>query len=56
MGGDNADLPVEVGVKATLDILLRSTRDDNGKFYNIYVPGYENAEGAHRYDGKEIPW
>ncbi|KAJ9610488.1 hypothetical protein H2200_005265 [Cladophialophora chaetospira] len=56
MSGDSADLSVEVGAKATLEILFRSTKESNGKFYNIHVPGYENVEGPNRYDGKEVPW
>ena len=56
MCGESADLPVAVGAKAALDKLLRSTKDDNGKFYNIHVPGYEHVEGPNRYDGKEVPW
>ena len=55
MSGDGADLEVEVGAKATLDILARSTKDDNGKFFNIHVKGYEDVEGPNRYDGKEVP-
>jgi len=56
MGGEGADLPVDVGVKATLDIVLRSTKQDNGKFLNIKVAGWEDNEGPNRYDGADLPW
>ncbi|KIW97465.1 uncharacterized protein Z519_01049 [Cladophialophora bantiana CBS 173.52] len=56
MGGDRADLPVEVGAKATLDILLKSTKEDNWKCKTIHVPGWENVEGPNVYDGREVAW
>lgn len=28
----------------------------NGKFFNIHVPGWERAEGLNQYDGEEVPW
>ncbi|RAK88389.1 NAD(P)-binding protein [Aspergillus costaricaensis CBS 115574] len=56
LGSDNADLPVEVGVKSILEILHEIGRDRNGQFLNIHVPGWENAPGMNQYDGKEVPW
>ncbi|OQV03721.1 hypothetical protein CLAIMM_08735 [Cladophialophora immunda] len=56
MGGDRADLPVEVGARATLDILFKSTREDNGKYKTIHVPGWENVDGPNVYDGREVAW
>lgn len=56
MGGDGADLPVDIGVKATLDIVHGNTKQDNGKFLNIKVMGWENKEGPNQYDGAELPW
>jgi hypothetical protein len=56
MSGDRADLAVDVGAKATLDILFRSTKEDNGRFFNIRVAGYEDVEGPNKYDGKEVAW
>ncbi|KAL2820137.1 hypothetical protein BDW59DRAFT_174596 [Aspergillus cavernicola] len=50
MGGQNADLPVKTGVTGVLEILERTGRDGNGRFFNIHVPGWE------RYTGEEIPW
>ena len=56
MGSESADLDVDVGVKAVLDVILKNGRESNGKFLNIHVPGWENAEGPNQYDGKEVPW
>ncbi|OAL23532.1 hypothetical protein AYO20_10977 [Fonsecaea nubica] len=56
LGGDQADLPVEVGAQATLDILFKSTTEDNGKSKNILVPGWENVPGPNVYDGKQVAW
>jgi hypothetical protein len=56
LGGANADLEPEVGAKATLDIILKSTSETNGKFLTIHVPGWENAPGPNKYDGSVVPW
>ncbi|EXJ75459.1 uncharacterized protein A1O5_02155 [Cladophialophora psammophila CBS 110553] len=56
MGSQNADLGVDVGAGAVLDIVLNSRPEYNGTFRNILVPGWENNEGPNRYDGKEVPW
>ncbi|GFF44564.1 hypothetical protein IFM51744_05849 [Aspergillus udagawae] len=56
LGSENADLPVDVGVTSVLDILHRTGKDGNGRFFNIHVPGWENAPGMNQYDGKEVPW
>ncbi|KAL9022353.1 MAG: hypothetical protein Q9185_000468 [Variospora sp. 1 TL-2023] len=54
LGGDNADLDVEVGVTELKRIILQSTKAQNGKCLNIHVPGQEEAWG--QYDGGEVPW
>lgn len=51
MGGDIADLDIEIGVKELTRIILESGQEQNGKFVNIQVPGQENI-----YNGGEIPW
>lgn len=56
MGSEYADLPVEVGVKEFVRIMLQSGPESNGKFFNIHVPGWENAEGPNQYPGGEVPW
>ncbi|KAI9045185.1 SDR family oxidoreductase [Aspergillus affinis] len=56
LGSENADLPVEVGVSSVLNILHTTSQDGNGRFFNIHVPGWENAPGLGQYDGKEVPW
>ncbi|RDH35181.1 short chain oxidoreductase [Aspergillus welwitschiae] len=56
MGSDDADLPVDTGVAAVLDIVLTTGKEKNGRFLNIHVPGWENNSGMNQYDGKELPW
>lgn len=41
MGSQDADLAVDVGAKAVINILLKSTPEANGKIFNIHVPGWE---------------
>ncbi|KAL1620767.1 hypothetical protein SLS56_009537 [Neofusicoccum ribis] len=56
LGGSYADLTIEQGSTATLDIILRVTAEDTGKFFNVHVAGWEKAEGINQYDGKCPPW
>lgn len=56
MGSQNADLEVETGVAAVIDLMLKSGPEKNGSFLNIHIPGWENAPGPNQYDGKELPW
>jgi hypothetical protein len=55
-GVEYADLPVEVGAKATLDKIIGATAKDNGGFLNILVKGWEKTEGPNQYDGVNPPW
>lgn len=56
LGSQYADLDVSVGAKEVRRIVLDADTSDNGKFRNILVPGWENADGPNRYDGGEVPW
>ncbi|KAF2496703.1 putative short chain oxidoreductase [Lophium mytilinum] len=57
LGGDAADLPVEVGAEATLKIVQERGKEDTGKFINIKVAGWEKAPGRmNYYDGEEVAW
>ncbi|KAK3720845.1 hypothetical protein LTR37_003508 [Vermiconidia calcicola] len=58
LGGDQADLSVEEGAKATIDVIFNNGHESNGKFLNIYVPGWEKPRGVNNnfYNGKEVPW
>ncbi|CAG8140825.1 unnamed protein product [Penicillium olsonii] len=56
LGSARAHLSVETGAERVLEVIQRVTPDQNGKFFNIHIPGWEAAEGADQYDGKEIPW
>ncbi|KAL8711807.1 MAG: hypothetical protein Q9220_003751 [cf. Caloplaca sp. 1 TL-2023] len=52
----NADLLVEEGGKAVLEIVHRDGKESSGRFYNIRVSGWESNEGLNKYDGQSIPW
>ncbi|KAJ5773758.1 hypothetical protein N7457_008654 [Penicillium paradoxum] len=56
LGGRRAHLSAETGAEKVVDIIQKATPEQNGKFINIHVPGWEVPEGADQYDGKEIPW
>ncbi|CAG8948836.1 hypothetical protein HYFRA_00001959 [Hymenoscyphus fraxineus] len=50
LGGQHADLDVEVGAKATLEKIIGAGKEQNGKFMDIYV------EGHPRYNGEDCAW
>ncbi|MCJ1330235.1 hypothetical protein MMC10_006918 [Thelotrema lepadinum] len=50
LGGAHADLEPEVGGKAVMEIVFKSTKEDNAAYRNISVPGHDI------YDGKDHPW
>ncbi|EYE92873.1 NAD(P)-binding protein [Aspergillus ruber CBS 135680] len=56
LGGSRADLPPEIGAEAVVDMVRNATTEQNGKFLNIRVPGWEENPGFNQYDGKEVPW
>jgi len=56
MGSAAADLPVEVGASAILDIALGVTKDDNGEFLDIRVPEWKNNGDPNNYAGGVLPW
>ncbi|PYH30041.1 SDR family oxidoreductase [Aspergillus neoniger CBS 115656] len=56
LGGERADITAEQSVQGLLDIIVPATQEDNGKFFNIRVPGWEQAEGLNQYDGEVVPW
>lgn len=56
MGGSWAQLGANVSIKALLEIVDKNAAEINGKFLKLRIPGMENAEGLHQYDGAEIPW
>lgn len=56
MGGSGADLTIEQGTKAVTDVIFRVGKEDSGKFFNVRVPGWENATGPNKYDGGSLPW
>ena len=51
-----ADLSVEQGAIATMEKIMSADKEDNGRFLNIKVAGFENAQGANYYDGAGVPW
>jgi hypothetical protein len=56
LGTARGDLPVNVGAKAVVDVVLKVDRSFNGVYQNIKVPGWEHATGRNQYDGKSPPW
>jgi len=56
LGGNYADLPVDVGAKATLDKIIGARKEDNGTFMNIKVAGWETTGSSNQYDGINPPW
>ncbi|CAG8211135.1 unnamed protein product [Penicillium olsonii] len=56
LGSQNADLAVEEGANAVLNVLAKTGQEGNGNFYNVHVPGWENNPGMNQYDGKGLPW
>ncbi|PVH95936.1 short-chain dehydrogenase-like protein [Periconia macrospinosa] len=56
LGSANADLTVEEGTKAVYEAITRFSKEHNGKFFNVNVPGWEHAQGTNQYDGEELPW
>lgn len=56
LGGPRADLDVETGAKSVVDVVQKANPEQNGKFLNIHVPGWEEAEGLNQYGGGELPW
>lgn len=55
-GGDIADIDVETSVGAVLKIVFRVGKEDNGKFFDIHLPDFQNAWGQKPYQGGEAPW
>lgn len=56
MGSKAADLTVEDGSKYLLEKVLAANKDDNGKFFDAYVPTWEFKGGPNRYEGSMIPY
>jgi hypothetical protein len=54
MGSQEADLPVEVGSKAIIELAHRVTKDDNRKFLDTHVLGWKNNRGPNDYAGAVI--
>ncbi|THV47317.1 hypothetical protein BGAL_0319g00080 [Botrytis galanthina] len=56
LGGASADLDVETGAKAVVELIESNGKESNGKFLNIRVAGWEKNEGINQYDGGVLPW
>jgi hypothetical protein len=54
LGGQGAELEVDVGVAEVKRIILEATPAQNGQFRNIHIPGQENS--WNQYDGGTVPW
>ncbi|KAI2620855.1 short chain dehydrogenase reductase [Xylaria nigripes] len=55
-GGEMADLTPEQGAKASLDIIFEEGQKYNGTMPRIFIKGWDNTKGRHRYDGSIAPW
>ena len=51
-----ADLSAATGAKAVLEAVQQCDKNDNGKFCNIRVNGWENEGHRNQYDGLSPPW
>ncbi|KAH8828995.1 short-chain dehydrogenase-like protein [Flagelloscypha sp. PMI_526] len=56
MGSEDAELSVEQSVSAILEIITNADKNSNGKFFDIHVPGWEDAPGLNQYPGGEPAW
>ncbi|KAK2827854.1 hypothetical protein FQN49_007278 [Arthroderma sp. PD_2] len=56
LGGAQADLTPSQSAAALLDIVSNVSKEDNGKFFNILVSGWEKAAGPNQYDGAQPVW
>ena len=54
MGTAHADLSIEQGVGAVKQLILETSKEQNGKFLNVKVP--KTDEMMWEYDGKAIAW
>jgi NAD(P)-dependent dehydrogenase (short-subunit alcohol dehydrogenase family) len=56
--GDEADLTIEEGTTAAMELIFSITKEDNGKFRNIYLPDFKNKYGFAPYDEANLnpPW
>ncbi|XHG05982.1 hypothetical protein AWENTII_009194 [Aspergillus wentii] len=55
-GGSRADLTPETGAEAVVKTIQNATPAENGRFFNIHVPGWEKHDGLNQYNGSEVPW
>ncbi|OQO07941.1 hypothetical protein B0A48_06733 [Cryoendolithus antarcticus] len=55
-GGGVAQLTAEQGAEAVEEIIREATKEDNGKFVNIRVPGYKFGGTIEAYPRGEMPW
>jgi hypothetical protein len=56
LGTARGDLPMDVGAKAIVDVILKADQSFNGAYQNVEVPGWENTTGRIQYDLKNPPW
>lgn len=46
-GKDNADLEMSEAIPAIMEKVLGAGKEDNGKFLDVRVPGWERYSGAN---------
>lgn len=47
---------MDKGAESVLELVQAAQPEQNGKFFNIHVRGWEETEGLNRYNGGEVPW
>lgn len=55
-GDDSADITAEQATNATIEVVQKATKQDNGTFRMIHVAGWETNGGVNQYDGGLRPW
>jgi hypothetical protein len=56
MGSTIADLTIEEGCRALVTKIMSVTKDDNGKFFDAYIPNWKYKGAPNRYNGAILPY
>lgn len=51
LGGQAADLEIEQAIPKVMELVLRQNKEDNGRFLDILLPGFEP-----KYNRRIVPW
>lgn len=56
MGSERADLDPQEAAESIAKRVMAATESDNGKFFDTYIPSFEDKQGINRYNGQIYPW